>query len=196
MPTAWPAKTVLEVDLFVAETDSAAIGNDNGLVVEGIVDVGHSGVSASGRLIDLGRAFHLQRFMRTFVVEDFDEIIEAGLLLQEVSSGRLGGFFFSVRCMRSLAAVLLGMAGFDLFNADAEPEPPDSSATKRFSLAFSRSNSFMRLDGEDDILGVFSRAGNMQSRNRTSFLLHSYLIRCGRIAASRAVKESGDDSRW
>ena len=50
--------------------------------------------------------------------------------------------------------------------------------------------------GEDDILGVLSRAGNMQSRNRASFLLHSYLILCGRIAASRAVKESGDDSRW
>jgi hypothetical protein len=36
------------------------------------------------------------------VVEDFDEVIAAGLLLKEVAGGRLGGFFiFSVRCMRS-----------------------------------------------------------------------------------------------
>jgi hypothetical protein len=28
-----------------------------------------------------------------FLVEDFDEVIEAGLLLQEIASGRLGSFF-------------------------------------------------------------------------------------------------------
>jgi hypothetical protein len=32
--------------------------------------------------------------MRTFVVEDFCEFVETGLLLQEVGRGWLGGFFF------------------------------------------------------------------------------------------------------
>jgi hypothetical protein len=27
------------------------------------------------------------------VIEEFDEVVEAGLLLKEVGSGRLGGFF-------------------------------------------------------------------------------------------------------
>jgi hypothetical protein len=39
--------------------------------------------------------------MGTLVVEDVEEAIKAGLLLQKVRSGRLGGFLFQVRCMRS-----------------------------------------------------------------------------------------------
>ena len=30
-----------EVDLFAAETDAAAIGDDDGLVVKGIIDIGN-----------------------------------------------------------------------------------------------------------------------------------------------------------
>ena len=37
---------VTEVDLFVAETDAAAMGDDDGLVVEGIVDVGQPVIGA------------------------------------------------------------------------------------------------------------------------------------------------------
>jgi len=32
--------------------------------------------------------------VRTLIVEDLDELVEAGLLLQKVSTRRLGGFFF------------------------------------------------------------------------------------------------------
>jgi hypothetical protein len=45
------------------------------------------------RLIDLGRAQHVQSFVRALVVEDFDEVVEAGLLLKKVAGG--------LRCMRS-----------------------------------------------------------------------------------------------
>jgi hypothetical protein len=44
-------------------------------------------------LIDLSRTFHVQGFMGTFVVEDLDKIVEAGLLLKEVCGSGLGGFF-------------------------------------------------------------------------------------------------------
>jgi hypothetical protein len=60
-----------------------------------------------------------------FVVEDFDEVVEACLLLQEVASGRLGGFFFEGEMHAFMAAVLLGMSGLDAFHADPQAEPPD-----------------------------------------------------------------------
>src|SRR5208283_6179544 len=63
--------------------------------------------------------------MRTLVVEDFDELIEAGLLLQEVASGGLGGFFFQGEVHALMATVLLGLAGLDPFNANTQAEPPD-----------------------------------------------------------------------
>jgi hypothetical protein len=78
MPTAWPAKTVLKL------TDATAMGDDDGLVVEGIIDIRQSFVDACGGLINLGWALHVQSFVRTFVIEDFDEVIEAGLLLKEI----------------------------------------------------------------------------------------------------------------
>jgi len=67
------------------ETTKPAGLTDDGLVVEGIIDIGQALISACGGLIDLGWALHVQGFVRTFVVEDFDKVIEAGLLLKEVS---------------------------------------------------------------------------------------------------------------
>jgi len=40
-------------------------------------------------LMDLRQKFHVQGFMGTFVVEDLDKIIEAGLLLKEVCGSGL-----------------------------------------------------------------------------------------------------------
>jgi hypothetical protein len=86
-------KDLAEVDLFIAPTDAAAAGNDDDLVGKGIVDIGQARINARRRLLDLGRALHVQSFVRGLVVEDFDEVIAAGLLLKEVAGGRLGGFF-------------------------------------------------------------------------------------------------------
>src|SRR5580704_4575580 len=118
-------KDLAEVNLFVAQTEAAATGDDNDLVVKGIVNIGQSLTGAGGGLIDLSRALHVQGFVRTFVVEDFDEVVEASLLLQEVASGRLGGFFLQREMHAFMAAVLLGMSGLDAFNADPQAEPPD-----------------------------------------------------------------------
>jgi hypothetical protein len=59
-------------------------GNDDDLVVKRIIDIGQPLVGASGRLIDLGRALHVQGFVRTFLVEDLDKVIEPGLLLKKI----------------------------------------------------------------------------------------------------------------
>jgi hypothetical protein len=58
---------------------------------EGLLESRQSRVGAGRGLIGLGRALHAQGFARTFLVVDFDKVIEPGLLLKEVCSGGLGG---------------------------------------------------------------------------------------------------------
>jgi len=63
--------------------------------------------------------------MRTLLVEDLHELVEAGLLLEEVGGGRFGGFFFQGEMHAFVAAILLRMARLDALNANAEAKPPD-----------------------------------------------------------------------
>ena len=58
--------------------------------------------------------------MRTFVIEDLDELVEASLLLQEIPCCWLGSFFFQSEMHAFMTAVLLRMARFDAFDADAQ----------------------------------------------------------------------------
>src|SRR6516162_9328725 len=99
MPTAWPAKTVLKL-IFFLQADAATAGDHDDPVVKRIVDVGQSLVDAFGRLIDFGRALHVQGFVRTLVVEDLYELVEPGLLLQEV-------FTKAVRCASAAFSIPL-----------------------------------------------------------------------------------------
>ena len=46
-----------EVDFLSAKTVAAATRDHDGFIVEGIVDIGQSGVGARGRLVDLCRTF-------------------------------------------------------------------------------------------------------------------------------------------
>src|ERR1700747_309064 len=63
--------------------------------------------------------------MRPLIVVAIDEVIELGLLLQEVFSRRLGGLELQGQMHTLMPAVLLRMAGLDPLDLDAEPEPPD-----------------------------------------------------------------------
>jgi hypothetical protein len=120
-----PGEDRAEIDFFLTQTDATAMRNHNGSVVERIVDVGQTLVDARRWPIDLGRTFHLQSFVRTFVVEDIDELVEASLLLKEIGGGWLGSFFFQSEMHAFMPTVLLGMPGLDPFDADAQPKPPD-----------------------------------------------------------------------
>ena len=120
MPTACPAKGRAEIDFFLAQTDTAATRDHDDLIVERIVDVRQSGIGAGRGLIDLGRAFHVESFVRTFVVENIDELVEAGLLLQKIGCGGFGGFFFQGQMHAFVAAVLLRMAWLDAFYTNAQ----------------------------------------------------------------------------
>jgi hypothetical protein len=63
--------------------------------------------------------------VRPFLVEDVDEVIQPGLLLQKVATGWFGGFFLQGEMHALITAILLGMARLDPFHANAQPEPPD-----------------------------------------------------------------------
>jgi hypothetical protein len=123
-------KDLAEIDFLVTQTDAAATSDHDGFVVEGIVDVGQSGVGTRGRLVDLGRAFHVQSFMRTLAIKNFHEVIEAGLLLQEVLSGRLGGFFLQGEMLCVHDGHSVGDGGLDSFDADAQAQLPDGELTE------------------------------------------------------------------
>jgi hypothetical protein len=62
--------------------------------------------------------------MRTLLVEDLHELVEAGLLLEEVG-GRFRGLFFQGEMHAFVAAILLRMARLDALNAKAEAKPPN-----------------------------------------------------------------------
>jgi hypothetical protein len=86
------SEDLTEVDLFATQTDAAATGDHNGFVVQGVIEVGQSLIRARGRLIDLSGTLHAQSLVRTLLVEDLEEVIEAGLLLQEIGGSGSGGF--------------------------------------------------------------------------------------------------------
>jgi hypothetical protein len=63
-------RDLAEINFLATETEAPATGDHDGFIVEGIVDVRQASVGARGRLVDLRRTPHAQRFMRAFVVED------------------------------------------------------------------------------------------------------------------------------
>src|ERR1700730_8232728 len=73
----------------------------------------------------LCRAMHAQRLVRPLVIVAIDEVVELGLLLQEVFPSRFSGLQLQRQMHALMAAVLLRAAWFDALDLDAEPEPPD-----------------------------------------------------------------------
>src|SRR3984893_2131484 len=71
------------------------------------------------------RAMHAQRLVRPLVIVAIDEVVELGLLLQEVFPSRFSGLQLQRQMHALMAAVLLRAAWFDALDLDAEPEPPD-----------------------------------------------------------------------
>ena len=63
--------------------------------------------------------------MRPLVVVAADEVVEAGLLLEDVLRGRSGGLDLQRPMHPLVPAVLLRMAGRDAFDLDPESQPPD-----------------------------------------------------------------------
>ena len=62
--------------------------------------------------------------MRTLIIVAVDEVVELGLLLQEVFASRLGGLQLKRQMHAFMAAVLLWVARLYALDLDAQPEPP------------------------------------------------------------------------
>src|SRR4029079_17593100 len=58
------------------------------------------------------RTLHVQSLMRTLIIVAVDEVVELGLLLQEVFAGRLGGLPLQRQMHAVMSAVLCGWPGF------------------------------------------------------------------------------------
>jgi hypothetical protein len=61
-------------------------GDENVAVVEGVGEVRQAGVGLPRRCVDVGGALHVERLVRALGVELFDEVIEAGLLLEAIGA--------------------------------------------------------------------------------------------------------------
>ena len=71
-----------------------------------------------------GIARRAERLMRSLIVVNPDEVIEALLLLQEVERGGLGGFILERQVHALVASILLRMSRLDALNVDAQSQPP------------------------------------------------------------------------
>jgi len=79
-----------DVDALAMHADAAAVGDENVAVVQRVCEVGQAGVGSRTGSVDFGRTLHSERLVWSFGIEFLDKVVEAGLLLQAVHSGRFG----------------------------------------------------------------------------------------------------------
>ena len=106
MPTFWPAKTWLRL-IFRRSKQMRPQRVTVTVVVERIVEFGQPAVGTRRRAVELGGVAHVERLVRTLAVVAVDEVVELGLLLQEVVRRRSGGFHLQGQVHALVAAVLL-----------------------------------------------------------------------------------------
>ena len=75
-------------------------------------------------MVEVGWAFHVQSLMRALVVVLVDEVLEFGLLLEQIGRGWLGGGLFEGQMHPFMATVLFRVAGLDALDLDAQAQPP------------------------------------------------------------------------
>jgi hypothetical protein len=80
-----------EIDLLPMEADALPNGEGGSPVVEGIFDVRQTSIGPLRRAVSLRRTLHVECLVWPLFVVAFEEVVELGLLLQEVFGGQLGG---------------------------------------------------------------------------------------------------------
>jgi len=108
-----------EIDLLVVQAKATATGDHDRAVVKWIMRFWDAAIRTGRSRVNLGRAFHVQSFMGSLLIELVEEGVELGLLLQAVGARGAGGFFFQGQMHAFMAAVLLGMTGLYPLNGDA-----------------------------------------------------------------------------
>ena len=85
------SEDLAEIDLLPVEADAAAGCDGGSPVMEWVIDVRQAPIGSWRRPVSLRGILHLECLMRPLIVIAVDEVIELGLLLQEVAGGWLGG---------------------------------------------------------------------------------------------------------
>src|SRR6267143_5932199 len=110
-----------EINFFAVETDTPAVGDVDGLVVEGVIQFGQAAIGTGGGSIDFRGALHVEGLVRSLIVELLEKIIEFALLLQTVQARRTSGFVFERKMHALMPTVLLRMTRLDTFDGNAQP---------------------------------------------------------------------------
>ena len=127
--------------------------------------------------------------MWSLVVVAVDEVVELGLLLQEVAAGRLGGVELQGQMHAFMAAVLLRMAWLDALDLDAEPQPPHRElAAAEERIGACEGNAVVGADG-------FGKAvlleNGLEHRERIGFLGGGERFAGEQISTAKSVMVSG-----
>ena len=113
IPTACPARETLRLIFLLYKQTRPQLGDHDRAVVERIVGFRDAAIRAAGSRVDLGRAFHAESFMRSFVIELLQESVELGLLLQDVGPRCTSGFLLQGEMHAFMTTVLLEITGLD-----------------------------------------------------------------------------------
>jgi hypothetical protein len=106
-------KDLTEIDLAPPKADTAAGGDDDALVVDGIIELRQAPTSPGGRGMEGGGRLLAPRLVRLLGVEFVDEFVELRLLLQDAGAGRLGRLKLQRRVHAFMPAALLRFAWLD-----------------------------------------------------------------------------------
>src|ERR1700751_2193982 len=107
------------------QAQPAAIRHDDGTVVQGIIEFRQAVILTGSGQVQVGRAFHVERFVRALVIEFLDEAVEGRLLLENIHAWRASGFLLESQVHAFVAAVLLRLARRYTLDVDTKAEPPD-----------------------------------------------------------------------
>ncbi len=129
-PTYCPAKTLLRLILRLSDADPAAVGHQNGSVVEGVLRMFRRPILTCRGCVQLARIETGQGLVGSGVVIHFYEVVESFLLLQEIIGRRHGSLFFQSQMHAFMTAILLRVARLDPFDRDAETQPHTESLLK------------------------------------------------------------------
>jgi len=120
------AENMTDVDPGTVPTDAAVTADEPDFEVAGIIDRRDPSRERSrGGLIDRGRGFLPERFVRPLFVEGLPKSIERSLLSRAGGSCRPGGFGLQRSVHAFMTAILLGRGRLGELGTDTEPDPPD-----------------------------------------------------------------------